>query len=418
MMSVHLAPATQTILHTLLDRVEQRGRQRVVRVRLSKAQHSAYFSPEESEPRIETNRALQALAAAGVLRLHWRKWEEGNWLDAVDLVLERADELYTLLARQPRSAQTNELLALLNAEQPHAGWHGTFLAWAQHQLETGRSPAPLLLGDSAHNRDLLRLVAALAQQREPVLERTLSSRLFGDSKRLESLRGACLSILRRHDPEAAAFTGDDGALLRAHGIERVPEYVPLAGPLRLAQPGTDEHQPACELELRHFHPAVALSAATLRSSGVAACAAHAIVTVENMTSFNELLAVRPPELLVLYTGGFASPAVIGLLRAIRAQHPTLPYWHWGDLDVGGLRILRHLRSQLGAVGCLAMDAATLRAHQPQSKPLNTSEREALIMLRADALLSDCDELIGAMLELGCKLEQEAVGGAMAHQEIL
>lgn len=398
-----LTPLTRNLLYTLLDRAEQPGRAQVVRVRLSVAQHPAYFSQEDATPRRETNAALTQLAVAGIVRLRWQRWEEDNWLHAIDLVPEQRAVLYTLLGRQPRDQQTAALLALLDQQPIFLGWHATFLEWVRQQLVQQRSPAPLNREDPALNADLLCALAGIAALRTPTLERSLSTRLFGDSKRLEQLRSAVLSVLRRHAADAASYAGDNWALLRAHGLDRVPEYVPLAGPLVLVgQHGAPLH------DLSGFCPSVALSAAYLRTAGVAACAASMVITVENATSFSELIAIRPADALVVFIGGFASPTVVALLRAIRAFQPGIALLHWGDLDAGGLRILLHLRSQLGAVAALAMDATTLHAQLSHTRPLRTSDRQALAALRAELALSDCHALIDAMLQLDRKLEQEAL----------
>ena len=307
----------RAILHALLDCYEQPDRRNVMRVRLIPRDHPAYFSAEDPAPRHTANQALRRLADAGALRLRWRKWEEGNWLEAVDLVAEQAPALYALLGREPRGEQDQALHRLLDAQRPHPGWHARFLAWVRAQLGAHRSVAPLDRADPQHNADLLRALAALATLREPALERTLSVRLFSDSKRMEKLRGDVLRVLRAHDPEAGAFGDDEWALLRAHNLDRVPEYVPVAGPLL----------------------------------------------------------------------------------------------HWGDMDAGGLRILAHLRRQVGGVAALAMDPAVFAAHRAFALPLTPGDRTALAALRALPALSDRLPLIDALLEAGQKLEQEAVGAA-------
>ncbi len=400
-MTADLPETARALLHQLLDRYEQPERRNVVRVRLSAQEHPAYFSAEDAAPRHSTNAALGRLAQGGALRLRWRKWEEGNWLDAVDLAAEGAAALYALLGRHPRDEQDQALRRLLDAQRPRGRWHAAFLGWARAQLEAHRSVAPLDRGDPALNAGLLLALDGLAGLAEPTLERTLSVRLFGDSKRLEGLRAPVLRVLRAHDPEAAAFGDDDRALLRAHRLDRVPEYLPLAGPLALRTPDA-------LLDLAPFRPSVALSAATLRAAAVAACAARWVVTVENATSFTELLAQRPPELLAISVGGFASPTAVELLRAIRAARPDLPLLHWGDLDAGGLRILAHLRRQIGPVAALAMDPAIFAAHRALAQPLTAADRSALAALRGQAILADCLPLIEALLAAGQKLEQEAV----------
>ncbi|MBA3470928.1 MAG: DUF2399 domain-containing protein [Herpetosiphonaceae bacterium] len=396
-----LSELVQTILHTLLDQAEQPERERVVRVRLNSRQHPAYFSERDVGPRRDANQQLQQLAAQGLIRLGWRKWEEHNWLETVDLVAEHAADLYILLRRTPRAEQSQALDQLLAAQRPRAAWQLAFLDFTAAQLAGGRSVAPLKLDDEPWNRDLLLAAQALAALTSPTLERTFSVRVFGNSKRFADLEGALVRVLRQHAEAAAGYGEDSAALLRAHLLDRVPEYVPIAGELRL-----DSAEKT--LDLAPFQPSVALSAATLRGATVSACAASRLITVENSTSFSELSLRRPPHTLIVYTGGFASPTVIGLIRQIRQLYPAIRLQHWGDLDAGGLRILAHLRRELGAVEPLAMDVATFECHQAHAQPLTTNDRAALAQLRALPALHDCAALIDHLLQTGLKLEQEAV----------
>lgn len=133
-----------------------------------------------------------------------------------------------------------------------------------------------------------------------------------------------------------------------------------------------------------------------------------MITVENATSFSELAARRTPQLLVIYTGGFASPTEIRLLRAVRDLNPALSLFHWGDLDAGGLRILAHLRGHLGDIVPLAMDTPTFHTRRGQGQRLTATDRAALTKLATHPLLADCTQLIATLLETDQKLEQEAV----------
>jgi hypothetical protein len=405
-MSERLPDLARAILHTLLDRADQPERQTVVRVRLSKQAHAAYYSPTDAAPRQATNAALQQLAAQGVLRLHWQKWEQGNWLRAVDLVPEQAEVLYALLRRTPRSRQETALLALLQAQTPQTDWHAAFLAWAAQQLMQHRSVAPLALDEPQWNADLLAALAAVAQLQNPTSERTLSVRLFANSKRLAELRGALVAALRRASPQAAQFGDDDRALLAAHMLQRIPEYVPVAGPLVL-------RAGEMLLDVRGLARGLALPPDVLQAGEVHTCAARAVITVENATSFHELLTLRPPDVLALYIGGFASPATLALLHAVRAAVPAIGLYHWGDLDPGGLRILAHLRGSLGEVRPLAMDQATFEQHRQHAQPLSQQDRKTLKSLRQHPRLADCVPLIDHLLAAGSKLEQEAVAPPVA-----
>src|SRR5882724_3584568 len=146
---------TQIILNTLLDRVEQPERKLVVRVKLDARRHAAYFDDRDSNQRREANQSLKSLQEQGILRLHWRKWEEDNWLETVDLVPERAGAIYAMLGREPRIAQRAALLELLKSQVPRAAWHARFLEGAAEQVSEHRRAAPLELGDHELNSGIL-----------------------------------------------------------------------------------------------------------------------------------------------------------------------------------------------------------------------------------------------------------------------
>ena len=405
-MQPELSSLTQAILHELLTRAEQPHRRQVVRLRLNDRDHAAYFTLDDGATRRDTNRSLRRLEAERLVRLHWQQWEENNWLTAVDLLPGQSAALSQLLGRTPRATQDDALRQLLQAQPRHAGWHADFIAWALAQLDDYRSVAPLERGNPTLNQDILQALATLAILQTPTLERSLSVRLFGDSKRLSALRSAVLRVLRRHDPGAAAFDDDDWALLRAYHLDRVPEYVPLAGAIKLRF----ETAPY-ELDLSEFQPSVALSAAMLQHAAAADIKARAIITVENATSFSELLFVRPSDIAAIYTGGFASPTAIRLLRAIRTAHRRVAFFHWGDMDAGGLRILAHLRMQVGEVLPLAMDPAHFVTAQAHAQALTREDRQALSALRQSPALIDCVPLIDCLLSADQKLEQEAISTA-------
>jgi hypothetical protein len=404
-MPIELPALARSILDALLDQHERPNRRNVARVRLNERWHHDYFHSDDFAVRRDANEALGRLAELGYLRLHWRRWEEGAWLDKVDLVAERAADIYRILGRSPRNAMRSALHEMLAAQSSVARWQAGFLAWAQSQLEAGRSVAPLKLSDdpadAQWNRDLLLALDALARLQASTLERKFSAQLFGDSKRFEDLRGAVSKVLHLHDPESGVYGEDGWALLRAHRLDRAPEYTFIAGAVALRIGGA-------AIDLAPLASSVGLPSQTLRDAEIAGCAATAVVTIENLTSFTEFVSAKTASILSIFTCGFASPTVISFLQGVRAARRDLPFYHWGDLDVGGLRILAHLRKHLGEVSPLAMDVGAFDAHRRHAKPLGPNEREGLKQLRERVELADCVPLIERLLEADQKLEQEAV----------
>jgi hypothetical protein len=379
----------------LLDRLEQPQRSRVVRVRLNEADHANYFDARDVAARQETNSELNILAEQNALTLRWKKWQEGNWLESVDL--QNPEILYKLLRRSPRSALNAQLLALLDEYASDVSWVAAWHDDLRRRAFAGKGVAPLDVEDYLRSRDVLTLVKSVAELKENTLERTLSVKLFKNSKWLESLRPALLSVLHRYAPNAALFEGDDSALLESFGLSRVPEYILLSGSLVVDSTDVSVLQ---SLGL----PATVLRTARLVSN------AKRVLTIENQTSFESLVATRPADTLLVFSGGFASPALVSLLRSL-----ALPLYHWGDIDVGGLRILRHLRGQLGHVETLCMNRETLKRHTGL-QALSEKELNALLALYNEPLLEDCQELIDLMPHEG-KLEQEVVSPAEVVQAL-
>lgn len=399
------------LLSLLLDRAEQPERKRsaVVLIRRACPWYDSEQIPSGLRPRF--HEALQELEQRGWVRLSWRRFNEGNLLEKVELVIRAPEQLallYSELGRVPREMQEARLQALLEEQEPGSDWHAVFLVRARAQLKVHRLPVPLSLSDPQESRDILRALAAIARLREPVLLRKLSVQIFHNSKRLGNLKSAIVAVLSTCSAEAPLYGDDEWALLQAHHIERAPEYVPLAGPITLQ--AWDQRLPTKEmyLELDARFPSIALSEYCLRQARVIACSASAVITVENLTSFTDLVLVRPSSLLVLYTGGFASPSLLSFLEKLQNLRPDLPFFHWGDLDAGGLRILAHLRTFLRTIQPVGMDVSTFMTNQDYGQPLTTRDREALNSLRTLENLSDCLPLIKYMIVAGRKLEQEAI----------
>jgi hypothetical protein len=77
-----------------------------------------------------------------------------------------------------------------------------------------------------------------------------------------------------------------------------------------------------------------------------------VLTIENLASFHD--ATRTSDAgaaLLIFTGGMPSPAWRRAYAAIlRGLAPSVPIYHWGDIDEGGFRIaavLSHVAKQAG-----------------------------------------------------------------------
>jgi hypothetical protein len=209
---------------------------------------------------------------------------------------------------------------------------------------------------------------------------------------------------------------DANDLLEAYGVRRKPGLLRCAGSatIRVA---------SREYRLEDFTPVAHLpdawSAAwvgALANSGV-----RVVTMIENEFPFLSYVeeAGGPRGLgvrgeLAVYTAGFPTPALIAALAELSRRLGDAEFRHWGDADVGGLRIWWFLRCRLGRPISLFRTTATwVESEAPTGgRRLSTDELEALRRLKSQLKAAEgediraANELINKLLEIQIRLEQE------------
>jgi hypothetical protein len=75
-----------------------------------------------------------------------------------------------------------------------------------------------------------------------------------------------------------------------------------------------------------------------------------MITIENFASFNrQVREAADPDGIVVYTGGFPSDSTLDAILTL-ARATECPVVHWGDIDVGGIKIAYHIERALTKVG--------------------------------------------------------------------
>lgn len=402
------------------------------------------------------NRAMEELGSASLVTL---EYQGQGLLKKVRLNPEKLEDCYKLLGRMPRRQEQQELAALwedllhweegadpgtegaakpLSCREDGAlgnPWDGParerilpLLRYIEAQrVRIGKNQNVEYYGhDLGEYRDLLTAARAVLENREEVFVRNFSIQLFHDSKRLEQLAPRLEALLYQY----GEFQ-ERGNVLEECGVVHTPTYVMMkgSGVLRLRdrrqgkRPGRREPEPDQKIDLSRLKGDLALSTESLRSITELTVSGGRVVTVENLTSFHDYPAGND---FVVYLGGFHNKVKRDFLADLYRQNPTKEYRHFGDLDAGGFYILEHLKRKTGiGFRSLYMDAATLRRYEKDQKPLTENDRKRLQQLwqtlqeqkERGECLEDYGEVIGYMLDRGCKLEQEAVRlGGMEQEE--
>lgn len=427
--------ARQELLRRLLEKYERSRRfgqpgpwRQDVIVRIDSRQFPEAFHPDARESLADLRAAAEALASAGAVRLVCHR----SYAEAVPHELRLGSgELAAAygLAAAAGFTPLGEGLAALTAHlrrlraQPSPPWMDAFLA----RVEAGGAAADLSPVGMQRDRfkreqreilDALTAAAALAAGASG-WERVVSERLFGDSKRLPALRFRVIDLLVRADPRWAGVPPEDAAdLLEAYGVRRKPGLLRCAGCGTLTIAGRT-------YRLEDFTPTAHLPDAWADAwvDALSTPRTLCITTVENEYPFLAYVeeAGGPAGLgargeVAVYTAGFPSPALVEALAQV-ARRTGASFQHWGDADLGGLRIWWLLRARLERpVTLFRTTADWLRASARRGgTPLGGAEREGLARFRAELLASpvgaapdvlDARALAEALMETGVRIEQE------------
>lgn len=225
-----------------------------------------------------------------------------------------------------------------------------------------------------------------------------------DLRKGRSPRGRLLSVVVGGHTKAVRLEDHREALEAAFGGFALEDVVRLHGRAVLAY-GDFRFRVGCQaIDGRWSVPWSALTPETLRSMEELVVGARRVLTVENLVAFEE--EVRggvSTDTLVVYTAGFPGSMERAFLERVIAGGVERVD-HWGDLDVGGLRIFRHLCQILPVpVSPWRMDVDTLD-HLP-TRSLTPRDREALGAWLADPT-APLHDLARVLLERGVKAEQE------------
>lgn len=279
---------------------------------------------------------LNAAERAGAVTIRQGKRERKHLIERVTVkdhvILARH------LGRTPArlaASETKEALKVVVESAPD---------WVRDVLDEierrwARSEPALRLAPNAVEpaQEFFTLLTAIANYQARGLDaRTFSLRATGDSKAFER-HATRLSAVVAHHFGAPDLTAD--AVWSHVGLARFAHPVHLRGPVMvkdtagLAIAGLTK--PFASLHPETF-PRLQMTSPP-----------RALLTIENYASFNRYVRELDDGALVVYTGGFPSAGVVDLLtRVLKALESDVPFFHWGDIDPGGLRIFRFLEETL------------------------------------------------------------------------
>ncbi|MDI3534879.1 MAG: hypothetical protein PWQ82_1244 [Thermosediminibacterales bacterium] len=401
------------ILNNLLDKYERRGLNkennkpvRRIFFHFNKKNLPDYFVDTTSKYKREINAIAQHLAQKGFIKIHWVKFEEGNLIDKVSLNTDAVDEIYKHLGRKPKWEKVEKIKKLIaDYKRSYPSWVTSFYNHLYESLDKGKSVNSYIDIDYPNDVEKLFLIInSISEVKEEIPKRVFSIKVLGNSKEFERFSGRVLKIIREFN--TSMELEDDRELLAEYGIVDNPQHIFLSGDVTFKVRGKG-------ISIREFYPDVGISTETVKDLEIMELNARYVITVENLTSYYQLIKTQSPGFIAVYLGGYHNMPRRQLLMKIhgfcRQNKIDIPFYHWGDIDYGGFTIFEHLRR-----GCeidfkpVLMDVETLLKHKDYALPINKNYRSKLKNLLNKDEFGRFHSVITEMLKENIRLEQESV----------
>ena len=254
-----------------------------------------------------------------------------------------------------------------------------------------------------------------AEERKPLYRRAFSAQVctiwngiaqtkqseskITPTKRFEKIyQSAVLSVLKQYSPLYEEGMSDE-ELLTAHGILTYAQTLEFKGAVSYRIDDGPAISTAAQIYGTMFNKQTLENAVPISIVGI-----RQIMTIENKANY-EKMHFRRDTLYIFCHGFFSPPERKFLSRVVELAGTDTEYFHWGDMDYGGIRIFKFLQKNLfPKLKPWKMDVTdyTMALQMGASISLETDKRERFEQMDAGVLTP----LKEAILKNGKEIEQE------------
>ena len=179
----------------------------------------------------------------------------------------------------------------------------------------------------------LKMFSFLEKNKEHLYVREASVLVYGDSKWFENNNYEEVCTFLRTATGISRGEGErNDAVLSFYYVTPAEQEIFIKGNWRI-----EWEQYA--LDTSKFQGGVAIASGDVQSIKNISVNTESVMTIENKTSFQRL---RDGNFAMMYLGGFANRYQIEFLKKVILDNPNVRYYHFGDIDVGGFLIHKHL----------------------------------------------------------------------------
>lgn len=343
------------------------------------------------------NEAASSLLELGFVAVDYLKFSED--IEKIYLCEEKLDAIYEYLKKEyqvvPQSAVSRQIQETVKKYRVAGG--PMVQRYCEEVLRQAEDPRLTMVPERIAAN--LKMIDFLEQNQENLYAREASMLVYGDSKWFEdNNREEVCTFLRGATETPREDSEKNDAILGLFYIAPAEQEIFIKGSWNIAW---EQYS----LETSKLQGGLAITSGDLQRIQRITVTSPAVLTVENKASYQR---IQSTDCAMMYLGGFAGRHQIQFLRKVIHDNPDVKYQHFGDIDVGGFLIHRHLCRETGqdfALYCMGIEQLKDARFQNCLKALTDSDRSRLETLTRDASYSG---VLNYMKEHNVKLEQEIV----------
>lgn len=338
---------------------------------------------------------IRELEREGLIRADWQDMNRD--IRTVHFPVENMDKLYIREGIENPKERCKRLCAMVeeHAGQTDTSWLKKYYDDLTEQLCQGKP-------NLAEDEKLFLALDGISRIEKDTWKRVFSIQVFGNSKLFEQkYEKKVLKVLKEYSPLYKEEMSDD-QLLAEHGIMSYSQTLQWKGSVSY---GLDI---GAVIDTSFMEYGTILNAQTLvHARPVSMDAVRKVMTVENKANYES--AVYDREILYIFVHGFPSPKERIFLQQLNdIVKPGTEFYHWGDMDYGGIRIFQFIKEKIFPdVQPYGMNREDyIRAMEENREcliPLSEEKRTKLEHMDAGVL----DELKQCILAYGYEIEQES-----------
>ncbi|MGL4849778.1 MAG: Wadjet anti-phage system protein JetD domain-containing protein [Clostridium sp.] len=385
------------ILGKLLDKYENSqgykadgASNRKIYFQFSENNISDYYDEYDATKKKEVDISCEQLENEDFIKIHWGKGFSNHNILKVELREENTPSIYKYLGRKEKKNKEGKVLELLQENVKREDCLGEFSKFAFEMIESNKSIKKYLdIDDLNECKDIIKGVKEVLAQNYEIFRRTFSIRVYGNSKRYEAIEGKVIKIIGDFSKE---WTIEEYNILKNY------TYVHFKGDIEMKMENST-------IDVLDFKGGIALSSEDIENIKGIKVRSNKLVTIENLTSFNNYKEANG----TIYLGGYHNTVRQKLLLKIYEINREIEYYHCGDIDVGGFKILNHLRRKTGIPFIpLNMDIDILMNNIDYGNELKLYDKKEIEKMLRDENFKEYHEVLQFMIENNIKLEQEIV----------